>query len=135
MRAVATGATGFVGGHVAQLLSKRGDEVTVTYRDPERLTRLRELDVREANADVPDRAGRRRAMRGAEIVFHTAGYVGSKPVDQVWRLNALARRLVVEAAAAEGVGRVVVTGSVAAVGPAPAGGMAEEDHVYHGGDG
>ena len=45
----------------------------------------------------------RRAMRGAEVVFHTAGYVGSKPADLVWRMNALAPRLVVEAAAAEGV--------------------------------
>jgi dihydroflavonol-4-reductase len=135
MRAVVTGATGFVGGHVARLLAKRGDEVTATYRNPERLARLRELDVREVKADVLDRAGLRRAMRDSEIVFHTAGYVGSKPKDQVWKLNALAPRLVVEAAAAERVPRVVVTGSVAAIGPAPDGGMAEEHHVYRGGDG
>jgi dihydroflavonol-4-reductase len=135
MRAVITGATGFVGGHVARLLAQRGDEVTATYRNPERLARLRELDVREVKADVLDRAALRRAMRDAEIVFHTAGYVGSKPKDRVWKMNALAPRLVVEAAAAERVPRVVVTGSVAAVGPATGGGMAEEDDVYRGGDG
>jgi dihydroflavonol-4-reductase len=135
MRAVVTGATGFVGGHVARLLAERGDEVTVTYRDPERLARLRDLDVREVKADVLDRAGLRRAMRDAEIVFHTAGYVGSKPPETVWRMNALAPRLVVEAAAAENVPRVVVTGSVAAIGPAPDGEVAEEHHVYRGGDG
>jgi len=135
MRAVVTGATGFVGGHVARLLAERGDEVTVTYRNPERLSRLRELDVREAKADVLDRGGLRRAMRDADIVFHTAGFVGSKPADRVWKMNALAPRLVVEAAAAEGVPRVIVTGSVAAIGPAPEGEMAEEHHVYRGGDG
>jgi dihydroflavonol-4-reductase len=135
MKTVVTGATGFVGGHVARLLAERGDEVTATYRDPARLGRLREVDVREVKADMLDRAAMRRAMRGAEIVFHTAGFVGSKPADTVWRLNALAPRLVVEAAAAEGVGRVIVTSSVAAIGPAPPGSVAQEDDVYHGGDG
>ncbi len=135
LKALVTGATGFVGGHVARALAERGDEVTATYRDPERLARLRDLEVREAKADILDRAALRRAMRGCEIVFHTAGYVGSKPADQVWKLNALAPRLVVEAAAAEDVPRVVVTGSVAAVGPAPNDEAAEEDQVYRGGDG
>ena len=135
MKAVVTGATGFVGGHVARLLAERGDEVTATYRDPERLSRLRGIEVREAKADVLDRAALRRAMRDADIVFHTAGFVGSKPPDRVWQLNALAPRLVVEAAAAEGVGRVVVTASVAAIGPAPGEEMAEETDVYRGGDG
>src|SRR3712207_5523996 len=124
MNTVVTGATGFVGGHVARLLAERGDEVTATYRNPDRRSRLRDLDVREVKADVLDRAALRRALRGAEVVFHTAGFVGSKPADAVWRLNALAPRLVVEAAAAEGVRRVVITSSVAAVGPAPAGSVA-----------
>ena len=135
MRAVVTGSTGFVGGHVARLLAERGDEVTATYRDAERLERLRQIDVREVKADILDRAAMRRSMRGAEVVFHTAGFVGSKPADQVWKLNALAPRLVVEAAAAEGVGRVVVTSSVAAIGPAAPGEIAEETDDYRGGDG
>lgn len=135
MKAVVTGATGFVGGHVARLLGERGDEVTATFRSPERLGRLREIDVREIKADVLDRAAMRRAIRGADVVFHTAGFVGSKPVEQVWRQNAMAPRIVVEAAAAESVGRVIVTSSVAAVGPAAPGKMAEEDDVYRGGDG
>jgi dihydroflavonol-4-reductase len=135
MKALVTGATGFVGGHVARLLAERGDEVTATFRDPERLGRLREIDVREVKADVLDRAAMRRAIRGSEVVFHTAGFVGSKPPEQVWRMNALAPRLVVEAAAAESVDRVIVTSSVAAIGPAPPGEVAEEGDVYRGGDG
>ena len=42
LKALITGATGFVGGHVARVLAERGDEVTATYRDPERLARLRD---------------------------------------------------------------------------------------------
>ena len=135
MKTVVTGATGFVGGHVARLLAERGDEVTATYRNEERLSRLRELDVREARADVLDRAALRRAMRGAEVVFHTAGFVGSKPEAHVWRINALSPRRVIEAAAAEDVRRVVLTSTVAAIGAAPRGQNAEEHDVYRGGDG
>ena len=66
-----------------------------------------------------DRGALRRAFRGCEIVFHAAGYVGSRPPERVWQVNALAPRIAVEAAAAEDVRRVVVTSSVAGIGPAP----------------
>jgi dihydroflavonol-4-reductase len=133
VKTVVTGATGFVGGHVARALAERGDEVVATYRNPDRLPRLRSLDIQSAKADVLDRGAMRRAVRGADVIFHTAGYVGSHPRSVVWRQNALAPRLVVEAAAAEGVPRVVVTSSVAGIGPAAPGEMATEDDVYRGG--
>ncbi|HEX8073391.1 MAG TPA: NAD-dependent epimerase/dehydratase family protein [Thermoleophilaceae bacterium] len=129
-----TGATGFVGGHVARLLAERGDRVRVTYREPGRLERLEELDVEPVRADVLDRGALRRAVRGCEVVFHTAGFVGSRPLERVWEMNALAPRLVVEAAAAEGVPRVVHTSSVAAVGRAPHGRAADESTVFRSGE-
>ena len=129
-----TGATGFVGGHVARALAERGDQVRVTFRDKARLDRLEALDVEPVRADVLDRASLRRAMRGTEIVFHTAGFVGSRPLERLWQVNALSPRVIVEAAAAEGVRRVVHTSSVAAIGTAPHGEVADETHVYRGGE-
>ena len=129
-----TGATGFVGGHVARALVERGDSVRVSFRDPQRLARLGGLDVETMRADVLDRGSLRRAMRGCELVFHTAGFVGSRPPNRLWEVNALAPRVVVEAAAAEGVRRVVHTSTVAAVGNAPHGDVADESHVYRGGE-
>src|SRR5919199_2863638 len=129
-----TGATGFVGAHVARLAAERGDRTRVTFRDEGRLGRLATLDVEPVRADVLDRAALRRAVRGCELVFHTAGYVGSRPVERVWEMNALAPRLVVEAAAAEGVRRVVHTSSVAAVGRAPQGKPCDEATVYRSGE-
>lgn len=130
LRACVTGATGFVGGQVARLLVEGGDQVRVTYRDSARLGRLEGLDVEPLKADVLDRAAMRRAVRGSELVFHTAGYVNSRPPERVWKINALSPRVVVEAAAAEDVRRVVLTSTVAAVGTAALDDVADETHVY-----
>jgi len=120
--ACVTGATGFVGAHVARLLAERGDRVRVTYRDQARLERLSELELEPVKADILDRAAMRRAARGAEVLFHTAGYVGSRPVRRVWDINALGPRIAVEAAAAEGIGRGVLTSSVGGSAAPAAGG-------------
>jgi dihydroflavonol-4-reductase len=122
-----------VGAHVARLLAERGAEVRVTHRDPARLTRLADVEVTPVEADVLDRAALRRAFRGARTVFHGAGVVATRPAEMVWKVNALAPRLAVEAAAAEGVERVVLTSSVGGVGPATRGRAGRENDVYRGG--
>src|SRR3954452_4332569 len=118
MKACVTGATGFVGAHLARLLADRGDDVRVTYRRPETLDALKGVKFRRAKADVVDYKAMRRACRGCDVLFHTAGYVGSSPAERVWRLNAHSPLVAVEAAAAEGLRRVVVTSTISAIGPA-----------------
>lgn len=133
MRICVTGGTGFVGGHVVAKLVERGDDVRVTFRDERRLERLAALQPEAIRADVLDRAAMRRAVKGCDLLFHTAGVVGSTPPDLVWQVNALGPRVAVEAAAAEGVGRVVVTSSVAGIGPAAPGEVGTEDDDYRAG--
>ncbi|HEX2397865.1 MAG TPA: NAD-dependent epimerase/dehydratase family protein [Solirubrobacteraceae bacterium] len=130
MRTCVSGATGFLGAHVARALTERGDEVRVTYRDPERLAALDGIRFRRAKTDVLDYRGMRRALRGCEVLFHTAGFVGSTPTGKVWRINARAPVVVVEAAAAEGLRRVVITSTISAVGPAERGRPADETRPY-----
>jgi dihydroflavonol-4-reductase len=130
MKACVTGATGFVGAHVAAQLVRRGDEVRVTVRDRRRLVALEGLDVEVVDADVLDRRGMRRALRGCDLLFHTAGAVASRPHNRVWRTNAVSPRLAVEEAAREEVGRVVVTSSVASIGPAQRDRAATERNEY-----
>ena len=127
-----TGSTGFIGAHVAKLAAEAHGPPRVTYRDEARLARLGGLEVEAVKADVLDRAALRRAFRGCEVVFHAAGLVGSRPPERVWQVNALAPRIAVEAAAAEEVRRVVVTSSVAGIGPAPADRPGTEEDVYSG---
>src|SRR5919202_1994707 len=88
---------------------------------------------RTGAADVLDRGALRRALRDCRLVFHTAGYVGARPVERVWEMNALSPRLVVEAAASARVPRLVITSSVAGVGPVPPGRIGYEEDVYRGG--
>ncbi len=88
MRVCVTGATGFLGAHLVRLLGERGDQVQVTCRNPARLSALTDVETRQAKADVGDYRALRKAFRGAEVVFHSAGYVGSRPTDWAWRVNA-----------------------------------------------
>jgi dihydroflavonol-4-reductase len=130
MKAVVTGATGFLGGHVTRLLAERGDDVKVTYRNPERLKHLKGIEIRRAKADVLDYKAMRRAMKGADVLFHTVGFVGSNPAELVWQMNAHAPVVAVEAAAAEGLKRVVLTSTISAIGPATNGQPASELTEY-----
>src|SRR5215210_7125579 len=118
MKVCVTGATGFVGAHVARALAERGDEVRVAYRNADKLDALKGVRFRKAKADVLDFKALRRAVRGSEVLFHTVGFVGSSPAEAVWRLNAHGPVVAVEAAAAEGLRRVVVTSTISAIGPA-----------------
>src|SRR5579875_3123982 len=75
-RTLVTGATGFIGSHVARLLVERGDDVTATVRATSplpALEALEDLQVRCVRADLLDRRSIRRAMRGVDRVFHVAG--------------------------------------------------------------
>jgi dihydroflavonol-4-reductase len=126
VKATVTGATGFVGAHVARLLAERGDEVRVVYRDPDKLDMLQGFDFKRAKADVLDYEAMRKAVRGSDLLFHTAGYVGSSPAELVWDMNARAPRIAVEAATAEGLSRVVVTSTISAIGTAQNGPATEE---------
>ena len=68
-----------------------------------------------------DRRSVRRALRGAERVFHCAGVTSVRPRDaeRVFRVNVGGTKLVMEECLRAGVERVVYTSSAAAVGPAP----------------
>ena len=130
MKVCVTGATGFVGAHVARELAERGDEVRVAYRNPDRLDALSGVKFRRAKTNVLDFGAMRRAVRGSELLFHVAGYVGSSPAERVWRLNAHSPVVAVEAAAAEGLRRGVVTSTISAIGPPRDGRPADEKTEY-----
>jgi uncharacterized protein YbjT (DUF2867 family) len=76
MRYFVTGATGFLGGHVARLLRVGGHEVVALARksaDGERIDRLRRLGVEIASGDITDRGSLKAAIAGAGATVLVAG--------------------------------------------------------------
>jgi dihydroflavonol-4-reductase len=129
-----TGATGFLGSHIARLLVERGDDVRVTVRRDSDLRALEGVELSTVRADVLERRAMRRALRGVDRVFHAAGTTNLRlPREAVFALNVEGTRIVLEEALRAGVERVVYTSSVAAIGPAPKGSVATEANVWDAG--
>ena len=127
-----TGATGFIGSHVARLLAARGDEVVLAVERGSPDTAIEDLDLRRVNCDVRDRRAVRRALRGVERVFHCAGVTSVRPQDseRVFDVNVRGTKLLMEECLRAEVDRVVYTSSAAAVGPAAHGKTADETQLF-----
>lgn len=129
-----TGATGFIGSHVTRLLVERGDDVHVTVRAGSPLDALEGLEVDRVRADILDRRSIRRAMRGAERVFHIAGTTDLRATRaQLFAVLVEGTRIVLEEALRAEAERVVYTSSVAAIGPSRLGETADETSAWDAG--
>ena len=120
-----TGATGFVGWHVARKLLDRACSVRALARDPKR---LRELDGVEAvQGDLRDPASLERAAQGCSVVYHVAAdyRLWAPDPEEMFRSNVAGTRCMLEAARKAGVERVVYTSTVGCVGM-PAGESGDE---------
>jgi dihydroflavonol-4-reductase len=128
MKAFVTGATGFIGAHIARALRERGDAVRCLARPTSRRDALADLDLEWWIGGLDDQDGLRRAIEGRDVVFHCAADYRFSPADpdEVYRSNVEGTRAVLGACAAAGVGRVVYTSSVATIGQAAGGAAADE---------
>jgi dihydroflavonol-4-reductase len=120
-----TGATGFVGWHVARRLIERGVRVRALVRDP---ARLRELDgVDPVIGDLRDSASLSRAVEGCGVVYHVAAdyRLWTREPQEMFRSNVDGTRSLLEAAQNAGVERFVYTSTVGCIGM-PAGGLGDE---------
>jgi len=117
-KTLVTGATGFIGSHVAHALAERGDDLRLLARRTSRLDHLEDITFDRAIGDVTDRRAVRRAMADVDRVFHIAGRTSLRNEDReaVWDTNVRGTRVVLSSALEAGVERVVLTSSVAAVG-------------------
>lgn len=117
MKVLVTGATGFVGGHLAEALRRRGDEVTALARSASKAAALAPLGVRVVPGDLHDRAALQRAAEGQDVVYHVAGVVAARSEADFMVANRDGTRNLVEALGQMGTGRLVLVSSMAAVGP------------------
>lgn len=131
-KTLVTGATGFVGSHVARALAARGDELRFLVRRSSRLDHLADLEFERATGEVTDRRAVRRALAGVDRIFHVAGRTSLRSEDReaVWDTNVRGTRVVLESALESGVERVVHTSSVSAIGVASAGKAIDETATF-----
>ncbi len=128
MRAFVTGATGFVGSHLTEVLAARGDEVLALARRPETHDSLKALGATPVSGTLEDARGLREALAGVDVVYHVAGLTSAKDEAEFLAVNDEGTRRVLEAAGdAAPAARVVYVSSQAAVGPSPAGTPLGED--------
>lgn len=118
MRYFLTGATGFIGGHVARMLVADGHEVVALVRTPEKALDLQELGVELAPGDITEPDTLPGPMEGADGVFHMAAWykLGARNRDMAHAINVDGTRNVLVAARDAGVSKTVYTSTVAVYG-------------------
>jgi dihydroflavonol-4-reductase len=129
MKALVTGATGFVGAAVARTLLARGWEVRVLVRSGAVQQNLRDLAVEPVTGDLVDAPSLDRALAGCGALFHVAAdyRLWARDPEQIYRNNVQGTRNIVESARRTGVGRIVYTSSVATIGIPADGSPGDED--------
>jgi len=125
-----TGATGFLGNHVARELSSRGERVRALVRPTSRLDTLSDLTgIETFVGDLRDRASLEKAVQGCSMLFHVAAdyrFDVSDPAE-MFKSNVEGTRNLMEAAGQAGVSRIVYTSTVGCIGLPKSGTLGTEE--------
>ena len=128
MKALVTGATGFVGGNVVRALVAEGIPVRALIRESSGAETLQRLPIEQAQGNLEDTQSFREALQGCTVLFHVAALntFWDRDPARFYRVNVEGTRNILAAAAEAGVERVVYTSTWAVIGRPPEGGLATE---------
>ncbi len=129
MKVFVTGATGFVGSHVASALAAQGAELRLLLRPGSRTQNIDGLRAERFAGDLRTPELLRPGMEGCELVFHVAAdyRLWIPRPEEMYRTNVEGTRGLLQAAREAGVRRVVYTSSVATMGFRSDGQPVDED--------
>jgi dihydroflavonol-4-reductase len=129
MLAFVTGATGFVGSHVARVLAEHGADLRLLVRPSSDLRNIQDLNAERVTGDLRDAASLKKGITGCDVVFHVAAdyRLWVRDPAEMYRSNVEGTRAILQAARENGVRRVVYTSSVATMGFTSNGHLADED--------
>src|SRR6266403_237240 len=119
MLAFVTGATGFLGSHVARALAEQGAQLRLLVRPTSDLRNIDDLrNADRVPGDLRDAGSISKALSGCDVVFHVAAdyRLWVRDTDEMYRSNVEGTRSLLEAARKQGARRVVYTSSVATMG-------------------
>ncbi|HUX09811.1 MAG TPA: hopanoid-associated sugar epimerase [Terriglobia bacterium] len=117
MTSLVTGASGFVGSHVARMLVGHGERVRVLMRPQSNLQVLEGLPVEKVYGDLRAPQSLDPAVEGVDRIFHVAAdyRLGASNPQEIYESNVTGTRNLLQAAGRAGVKRLVVTSSVATI--------------------
>jgi dihydroflavonol-4-reductase len=129
MKALVTGATGFVGSHVARCLADQGAQLRLLVRPTSLTANLEGIEGERVTGDLRDPESLRKAMTGCEAVFHVAAdyRLWTREPQEMYRSNVEGTRNIIQLAQQTGVRRVIYTSSVATMGFRSNGHLADEN--------
>src|SRR5438270_5836064 len=129
MQAFVTGATGFLGSHVARVLCEQGAKLRLLVRATSNLKNLQGLPAETVTGDLRDPGSLGKAMAGCDTVFHVAAdyRLWVRDPQEMYRSNVDGTRALLEAARRNNVRRLVYTSSVATIGFRTNGSLADQD--------
>ncbi|MDY6906550.1 MAG: SDR family oxidoreductase [Thermodesulfobacteriota bacterium] len=132
-KALVTGAAGFIGSHVVEELLKENVDVRALVRPGEDIRNIESFDIEIVTGDILDVAAVDKAMQGVDTVFHLAAVfsIWMKNWAGIYEVNMQGSRNVLQSALDNGVGRVVYTSSIAALGISPGKGLSDEDTPFN----
>jgi len=128
MKALITGATGFVGAAVARAVAAGGAEVRVLVRRNGDLRNLEGLSFEPAYGDLRDRESLRGALSGCTHLYHVAAHYAlwARDPSIFYQVNVDGTRALLETAREVGTERIVYTSTIGAIGLPPEGGPGTE---------
>src|SRR5690349_265637 len=131
-KVLVTGGTGFIGSSVVRKLLARGREVRIYIEPNAKLSNLDGLDVEKVTGDINDRAALLKAMDGCDTLYHLAAIYSLwlKQPHLMYEVNCEGTKTVLFAALKKGLGKVVYTSSIAAVGLREGGQPADESDAF-----
>lgn len=127
-----TGATGFIGNHVTRLCLEKGEDVRVMVMPGEDRSPLDGMDVEFVEGNLLDKASLRPALEGIEQLYHLAALfaIWTRDPDLHYKINVQGCENFLRAAMDAGVGKVVFTSSIAAIGAGKNGERSTEDTQF-----
>lgn len=119
LRALVTGASGFVGSTLCEELNRRGFEVRALMRKTSSSLNLAQAKVQPVEGDIRNADSLRYAVEGVDVIFHVAGIVAARSREHFFEANGAGTRNLVEAAKKfnPSLSRFVYVSSLAAAGP------------------
>jgi dihydroflavonol-4-reductase len=136
LRAFVTGATGFVGSHVARVLAEQGADLRLLVRSTSDPRNIEGLQADRVTGDLRDPRWLGNALSGCDVIFHVAAdyRLWIRDPDQMYGANVDGTRALLQAARGAGIRRMVHTSSVATMGFTSNGHIADENSPVSLGD-